>query len=250
MTSPALARKKGNGRVYQHPVTGAEVPSVTTVLNVVSKPALPYWAAKAAAEYAARSWKTLSELSEVERVALIKGAPWRESEAKADLGTAVHDAVDAWCTDRYMPEWAPGVAPFMEQFVAFLGAREPKFMHNEATVWSHKYGYAGTLDFIAGINSRLTICDVKSGRDVYSEASLQLAALANADCILRPDGTEEPLPPCELAAVLHLRPRSWALIPVNLDGCFDAFLAALELFCWQRDVAPSCLGARLTEVVS
>jgi hypothetical protein len=79
VTGPALARSTAYGRVYEHPVTGEVVPSVTTVIKCLDKPALPRWSAKAAAEYADRQWKALSELGSEERVALIKGAPWRES---------------------------------------------------------------------------------------------------------------------------------------------------------------------------
>lgn len=246
MTSPVLARSTPAGRVYTHPVTGMRVPSVTTVINALNKPALPRWAAKVAAEYAAQSWDVLSALTPDERVTLIKGAPWKQSGAAADLGTAVHDAIDAWCSDRPMPAWADGVEPFMEQFLGFLTEREPGFTHNEFTVWSHEHGYAGTGDWIASINGVMTLGDTKTGKGVYPETALQLEALRRADVILHPDGREEPMPVVAQLAVLHVRPRSWALIPVTPGpGTFPAFLAAAEITRWTRDVAPSVLGARL-----
>jgi len=249
MTKPALARSTANGRVYTHPLTGEQVPSVTTIISGgVPKPALPRWAAKAAAEYAAKTWDVLTALDADERVALIKGAPWRESGAAADLGTAVHDAVDHWCRDAPMPAWAPGVEPFMEQFVDFLEQRQPEFLHNEVTVWNRTHGYAGTLDFIAAIGSKVTLGDTKTGKGVYPEVALQLTALARAEFILHPDGTEEPLPTIEQLGVLHLRPKSWALVPVvTSDACWRAFLAAAEITRWTRDIAPSVLGPRLRE---
>jgi hypothetical protein len=246
MTSPVLARSSSAGRVYVHPVTGQQVPSVTTIIGALNKPALPRWAAKSAAEYAAKSWDVLSALSTDERVMLIKGAPWKQSGAAADLGSAVHDAIDAWCTDRSMPAWADGVEPYMEQFVGFLTEREPEFVHNEVTVWSHEHGYAGTLDWIARINGVVTLGDTKSGKGVYPETALQLEALRRADVILYPDGREDPMPTVAQLAVLHVRPRSWALIPVTPGpDTFPAFLAAAEITRWTRDVAPLVLGARL-----
>lgn len=247
MSAPPLAVSTAQGRVYRHPVTGEEVPSVTTIISGgVPKPALPRWAAKSAAEYACKQWDVLCDLDEAERIALIKGAPWRESDKAATLGTEVHDAVDAWCTDRPMPAWPDGVAPFMEQFVDFLDKRSPEFVENECTVWNRTHNYAGTLDFLAVIGGRLTLVDTKTGKGVYPEVALQLAALAHGEFILRPDGTEEPLPPVDLLGVLHLRPRSWALIPVTPgDASWRAFLAAAEVTRWSREQAPKVLGARL-----
>ncbi len=246
MSGPALARATPLGRFYEHPVTGRKVISVTTAIRVLDKPALPRWAAKAAAEYADSKWETLAALGGAERIQLIKGAPWRESEKAANLGTAVHEAIDAWCTDRQMPDWEPGVEAFMLQFAEFLEAREPRFVCNEATVWSETHGYAGTLDWIAEINGVMTLGDTKSGKGVYPEVALQLEALRRADYILGKDGTESPIPDVTQLAVLHVRPRSWALIPVDPGaGTFDAFVATLRLSTWLAETAPTVLGARL-----
>lgn len=249
MTDPKLATSTASGRVYTHPVTGEQVPSVTTIIGVLDKPALVPWAAKMAAEYADKQWTLLSELSSVERIELIKGAHKRRSGSAADLGTAVHDAVDAWCTDRPMPKWADGVAEFMDQFVKFLEARQPAFLKNEVTVWNRTVGYAGTFDWLAAINNRVTLGDTKTGKGVYGEVALQLTALARAEFILHPDGTEEPMPAIDLTGVLHLRPRSWALIPVQCcDNTWEAFKAAACLKRWTTDTKPHVLGARLQGV--
>ncbi len=252
MTAPALARTTAAGRVYKHPLTGEEVPSVTTIISGgVPKPALPPWAAKMAAEYADANWDMLSGLSSAERVTLIKGAHKRRSEAAADLGSAVHEAADAWCSNRPMPKWEDGVEPFMEQFAEFLEARSPHFVMTEVTVWNRAHGYAGTFDWLARINGKLTLGDHKTGTNVWPEVGLQLAALSHAEFILRPDGTEEPMPAVGLLGVLHLRPRSWALIPVHdAEACWKAFLAAKAITDWTRDVAPGVLGPRLGAAVS
>lgn len=250
MTDPKHAKPTVHGRRYTHPVTGEQVPSVTTIISGgVPKPALPRWSAKAAAEYAVKQWDTLSVLSPDERVELIKGAPWRESEAAANLGTAVHDAIDHWCRDEPMPAWSPGVEPFMEQFALFLADRDPTFLHNEVTVWNRTEGYAGTADWIALIGGRATLGDNKTGKGVYPEVALQLAALARAEFILTDTGEELPLPPVDVLGVLHLRPRSWSLVPVVPTGAsWDAFLAAKRVCEWTWDTAPNVLGARVRGV--
>ena len=250
MTAPALARTTANGRVYVHPVTDEQVPSVTTIISGgVPKPALTGWAARTAAEYAVENWATLTALSPEERVTLIKGAHRRRSGTAADLGTAVHDACDHWVRDEPMPQWEDGVEPFMEQFCEFLETRRPEFLMTEVTVWNRTHGYAGTFDWLARIGGKVTLGDHKTGNNVYPEVGLQLSALAHAEFILRPDGTEEPLPQAELLGALHLRPKSWALIHVrNSEECWRAFLAAKAITEWTRKVAPDVLGARLREV--
>lgn len=247
MTTPPMSYSTPTGRRYRHPDTHESWPSVTSILSAaLAKPALPRWSAKAAAEYATANWDTLTALGVDERVALIKGAPWREAGKAADMGTAVHDAIDAWCTNRDMPEWAPGVEPFMEQFVDFLEARDPQFVENEFTVINREVGYAGTADGLAVIGGKFTLLDVKTGKGVWPEAGLQLAALAHGEKILRPSGREEIPATVDVAAVLHIRPRSWALVPIqHLDGCWNAFCAAAEVAAWVRDIAPGVLGDRL-----
>lgn len=247
MTAPPLARPaKGGGREYVHPLTGRAVPSITTVIKALDKPALVQWSANMAATYAVKNWASLSTLeTDDERYALIKMAHRRESGRKADLGTAVHDAVDAWCTGRSMPAWEAGVAPFMDQFVAFLEHHRPEFVENEFTVWSNQHGYAGTGDWMARIGDSLVLGDTKTGKDVYPETALQLEALRRADVILDPSGVERPLPKADRLGVLHLRPRSWSLVAVDPgEDTMDAFLGALAVTHWLKDTAPTVLCGR------
>lgn len=250
MSGPVHAQTTGQGRIYKHPDSGESWPSVTTIIGqAVNKPALPRWAAKASAEYAAGNWDVLASLEEDERVTLIKGAPWKLSDKAANLGTAVHDAVDHWLRDEPMPEWAPGVEPFMVQLCEFLEERKPRIIYTETTVINREVGYAGTLDILAEINGRITLIDTKTGKGVYPEAGLQLAALAHAETVLHPNGSEEDVCPPDVAAVLHLRPRSWALVPItDLDACWDGFRYAVGVAEWVRDTAPHVLGPRLKAV--
>jgi hypothetical protein len=251
VTAPALAVETAHGRVYKHPITGETAISVTNAIKSLDKPALVPWAAKMAAEYAVKNWDTLAGLDERERVDLIKGAHRRRADSAADLGTAVHDVIDRWVTGEAMPDWPADVAPFMDQFLDFLVARSPDFLRTEVTVWNRTHGYAGTFDWLAYIGGRLTLGDTKTGSGVYAEVGLQLTALAHGEFIVLPDGTEEPMPDVDVLGALHLRPRSWALIPVTRTSeTWRAFLACLELTRWTRQTAPDVLGARLREVRS
>jgi predicted RecB family nuclease len=105
-------------------------------------------------------------------------------------------------------------------------ALEPLWI--EQVVWSDRHRYAGTVDLVARVEGRLTVVDYKSGKRVYQEAHLQLAAYAAAlaemghedcphGCIVRlPKVAEDvfevvPCPPRDqlLPVFLHLR-AVWA----------------------------------------
>lgn len=245
MTSPALAVEMPDGtRCYRNPRTGETAPSVTTIIAAgIPKIALCGWHDRLSAEYADANWAELTPLASWERIERIRAAPDAERQRAADLGTAVHSAIDDWATGK--PHNHPKeVGSYLNSYISFLSEKRPRFIENETTVWSRTYGYAGTLDWIAEIEGKTYLADTKSGRKVYPEVGLQLAALAHADFIIRDDGTEEPIPEFGFLAALHVRPRSWRFIPVGHHELnFKAFLACREIYSWTHDVAPHVLEA-------
>jgi hypothetical protein len=245
VTSPALAREMPDGsRAYTHPLTGEEVPSVTTVIAMMNKPKLVGWSARMAAEYAVSHWEELGRLPVMERVSRIRYAHERVRDEKADLGDAVHNLIDAWQKGKPSPDPPGSINAYVSQFIAFMTEKRPRFLMNEFTVWSDVHGYAGTGDWIAEIAGRIVLGDTKSGRRVYEEAGLQVSALAGADHILTPEGAEIEMPAIDALAVLHIRPRSWKLIPVSRqEENFRAFLACRQIWEWNHHVKPYVLGA-------
>ena len=96
MTTPALAQNvRGKGRHYSNPQTGDMVPSVTNVISILDKPALPRWAAKMVAEAAYRMRHSLAEMEQNEAVDMLKGSPWSKSKRAADRGTDIHGYLEA-----------------------------------------------------------------------------------------------------------------------------------------------------------
>lgn len=226
-------------RRYVHPVTGEIVPSITTVMDVaIAKPQLISWAARQAGQYAVANWSSLSEMAPVSRAQEISGTHARTAQTAADKGDLVHDLIDKWNKGKPM-EVPRNVGGQVDQFVSFIMDRKPKFLENEVTVWSRTYGYAGTADWIAVIDGQTVLGDNKTGKRVYPEVGLQLAALAHADFIIRPDGTEEPIPVLDALMVLHIRPRSWKLVRVVADDSnWSAFRAARTLYDWTTNTNP------------
>ena len=247
MTAPALSRTtRGGGRVY---VWGdREYPSVTTILGAtVPKPALVGWAAKATAEWAVdhhAEWRDLTDRRAT--VDLLKGAPFRDRDNAADVGTAVHAYAEATAKGHasFIP---PEVEPFVAGFERFVCDWRPEYLETEATVFGD--GYAGTLDAIARIDGQVVLLATKTTRSgVYPEVALQLAAYWSADFIGRNDGaTEDPMPEMYAAMVLHLRPEGYRLVPVRVDDhTHRQWRRLVETFEYLRGPHTTAIGADLT----
>jgi hypothetical protein len=243
MTTPTLASTAAAGhRVYRW--QGREYPSVTAILAAgVPKPFLARWAAKVAAEYAIDHLDRLRLLPAGQAIREVTQAPFVRRDQAADLGDLIHAAVETHAIDQLCPELPPEAEPYLAGFDRFLADHQPVFLAAEATVYSRRYGYAGTFDAIATLPDRgLTLLDVKTGNRVYPEVCLQLAAYAAADFIGQAGSTEQPLPAFEAGAVLHLRRGGYQLVSVPIGrAVLEAFLAALAVFRFTTDLAPTLL---------
>lgn len=245
MTQPPLAITKPDGsRIYRNPRTGEEVPSVTTIIrHGFPKPKLTEWAARKSAEYAVTHWKELEPLPVREKVDRIRFAPEEIRDEAAAKGTEIHLVIDQWMKGE-AHEIPRKVSSPVDQFVDFVMTKQPKFLFTEATLWSRTHQYAGTCDFIAEIDGKITLGDTKSGKGIWPEAALQLSALAGCDFLITESGEEKEVPPLEELVALHIRPRSWKMIRVTeREECLAAFLAAREVLYWSEHVAPVCLEA-------
>lgn len=243
MTAPPLAVTQPDGsRKYVHPITGETVPSVTTVLKIIAKPNVTQWAARKAAEYAVEHWDEMEGWHPDQKIAQIKSAHEQISGDARDIGNKVHEVAELWAKgEAHNPP--KETSAYVNQLISFLMDNNVRFIENEITLWSRTYNYAGTADAIADIGGQVYLLDFKTGKRVYAEAALQLSALAECDFIIREDGTEEEIPALEILAAVHIRPRSFKLIPVNRrDENFSCFYACRQIVHWMEDVAPGALG--------
>lgn len=238
MTAPALARPlTGGGREYLRPSTGERAPSVTTILDVLNKPALPRWSALEVARYAVANRAAWEQLDDPAAVDLLKRAPWRTTTEAADTGTDLHAVAETILGGGDPPATAP--AAWVARFRQFLDTWRPEPLEVEATVWGTTGGlsYGGTCDLLADLPGvGRAVIDLKTGKGVYPEVSLQLAAYLMADVIVRPDGTEVEWSVGPAAAVLHIpaRDTTWQLRRVTAGAeAWAAFGHARALHDWR-----------------
>jgi hypothetical protein len=230
MTTPALAENvKGKGRHYRTP-DGELVPSITNVLGVLNKPALPRWAAKVVAEQAVAMRDSLPKLEEQEAIDLLKGAPWRNSSRAADRGTTIHAYLESRMAGMDPKEISGEAARFRKAADQFLAEWTPKPLHLEMTVFGD--GYAGTGDLWAVLNSGATaVLDYKTSKAVYAEAALQLAALAYA----RTTADGSPAPKVDEAWVVRIGEDGYEAKQVkDLSANYETFCALLTAWHWQN----------------
>lgn len=230
MTTPTLAQNvKGKGRHYSHPTTGELVPSVTNIIGVLNKPALPRWAAKVVAEQAAAMKHSLRNLEDAEIVDLLKGAPWRSSGRAADRGTTIHAYLECRMLGIDPPEISGEAARYRKSADAWLDEWKPEVVATEQTVFGPDY--AGTGDLWCTRDGDLAVVDFKSSKAIYAEAALQLAALARAT--LRADG--EPQPQAKQGWVVRIGEKGYEAQQVaDLDYNYAAFRACLQAWHWQN----------------
>ena len=231
MTTPALAENvKGKGRHYRHP-NGELVPSITNIIGVLNKPALPRWAALKVAEQAVAMRDSLTKLDEEEAITILKQSPWRSSTRAADRGTTIHAYLETRLQGLEPKEISGDAARYRKAADAFLEEWQPKPVAIEQTVFGD--GYAGTGDLWAVLaNGATAILDYKTSKAVYAEAALQLAALSYAD--LLPDGTTL-TDPVDEAWVIRIGEDGYEAKRVaNLEYNYAAFRACLQAWHWMN----------------
>jgi hypothetical protein len=175
--TPRIARTDSQtGRFYTilDRVTGASVryPSVTTILGVISKPALVPWAAKeerlATSEAAADLYAELHGTQQLPRSMYLLALEQRLGKTKAhtkalakaaEIGSAIHGKIE-WALKRALGQKV-GAEPVLVEaaewgFMAFEDWAKavqlrPQFI--EQVVYSRSNEYAGTMDLCATLDA-------------------------------------------------------------------------------------------------
>lgn len=200
--------------------------SVTTILQIMDKPALRWWFGREV--YNAM----VVDPTMTQKEAL--GAPYASSKGAMKRGTEVHKIVENYKhTKKYMKTVRGEFKDYAQAFYNWYEDNDVEILGNEKTVVSKKHRYAGTLDLLIKFRKkgRLMVCDVKTGKDIYDDVFLQLSAYKQAH---EEAGGEE----VGIGVVL---------LSTGKDGtatgkykfeegeyCFDEFLAAKKIWIWKN----------------
>lgn len=188
--------------------------STTTIIGVLDKPALVYWAANETAKAAVNNvaaWRAIAESDGPEEAEKwIAGARFRGGKGQltaASLGTSMHAACEEFVLTGARPDdtqLAQIVASngklnaaavtsevavmntMLDRFSEFLDRFQPVYQASEVTVFHPDFAYAGTADGFFTIDGMRLIFDIKTTREPrdgqgnlkspYPEVALQLAS--------------------------------------------------------------------------
>ncbi|WP_280715665.1 hypothetical protein [Kitasatospora sp. MAP5-34] len=230
---------------------------------MLPKPFLTFWAAKLTAELAVDSLPFVQQMAERDRqgaVDYLKGASRRYTKVRAEIGSMAHDAFERLARGEAVGHVHPDIQAHVRHFREFLAAVNPELVRAEDVAWSDEHEYAGSFDAILRIwvddehqvtpdrsgRPMLIMADWKTSKDVHAEVALQMAAYANADRIVSPDGTSTPMPHFDGAAVLHVTEDQWSFYPVRIDAdVFEFFLSLRHVFNWDREANKTVIGRKL-----
>lgn len=182
-----LPKKDGNGMKATTLADARKLnllPSVTTILRVLAKPALESWKMEQACLAVMTAPRLPDEVLDafVERVLHTEEQHKQEAAQAADRGIAIHDAVE--CLVHGKPEEAePWTLEFAESPYMYMVGQCNKILGTEVILCGQ--GFAGKTDFIGDCGDYDIIVDWKSSKKLPDKASwpehvLQLSAYAKA----------------------------------------------------------------------
>ena len=178
-----------SSRYYDTPY--GKLPSVTTVLSIIDKPALLRWVAKEAREATIKAvwgmivdaWQGGFDLGNFdykklyETISHAVNEYQRKQKTALDIGSFVHNCIECWYKlwegsrveyfafiQEYYPNH-PNAVYMLHAYFDCLRIHNIKVTTSEMTVWSNK-GYAVTLDLIAEISGIMAVGDIKTTKKI------------------------------------------------------------------------------------
>jgi len=151
------------------------LPSVTTILNVINKPALIKWGGGQVYDF-------LIENPGANRKEAVD-AIYHKRDKAADVGSTMHSFYEAVGNGaRRNTEGLPeALRGYGNAFIGWVNTFKPTFKKTEHTVWSNKHNYAGTVDaIITDQDGKTWLIDFKTSKGIWPEMGIQLSAYKEA----------------------------------------------------------------------
>ena len=201
-------------RVYE--VGDISYPSVTTILDAAyPRPHLAAWASTETAREALANRHV--GMSEQAAFTYLQRTPFRTMRLAGHRGTEVHDAIDRTLSPMLSgqkPVWwkEPKIAGYMDAARAFCNDNLSGISQLESAVFNDTYRYAGRVDMWAvSKNGQRILVDWKTGKQVYPDHALQLAAYAGAEWMIT----------AETRIALE-KPAAGAVVRLDAEGNYEA----------------------------
>jgi hypothetical protein len=255
--------RRGRDGYYTLP-DGTKCFSVTNIIQHGVPKDLTGWAGWEAGLLAAESVPKLVRVrgeSERRKMAYWLGQQSTRIKKKAgELGTAVHDAIEADILGQPIAEPTVEQKPFIDAYYRFKENERPEYEATELVLAHPTDGWAGRGDVwvtLPNYGPALLMGDWKSGSGVYPEASLQLSAYRRAPVAWTKDGQEIVPPKTESAVVVHIRPEKYPdcgyrVYPMDTsDAVYESFLDARRVAInWSKGMANTVVGVPFEPILT
>jgi hypothetical protein len=219
-------------------------PGVTTVTDIIDKPALLRWhteqIARAALEHAERLVGDREAGNEEAAIAFLLAARNAGTDGR-DRGSRIHRTLESVLL-RENPEVDQRDEAEISGARTWLNERSFRPLEVEAFLINETLGDGGTCDLIAEIDGEIWLLDWKTSKSVawadgrvYEDLRLQLAAYSRAEFIARVGDPERyGLPPITRFGILHVTAGGTKLYPADVtEADWIAFRACLWLYGWR-----------------
>jgi hypothetical protein len=201
-----------------HNLAGDQIPGVTTVLSVISKPELITWA---------------------NREGLAGRDTTKQVQRAADIGTATHGRIEAFVRGQEVDssDWPREVVVKSmnghHRFVDWWEKSQYVLAECELPLVSEMWQVGGTLDILANGRDGLDLIDIKTSKRIYAEHRIQASAYA----AIYEEKFGVPINSVWIVRVGKEAEDDIETLPVgNRTVCVEAFRAALALYRAMRRV--------------
>jgi len=157
-----VSKQIGDKWTVATPVTG-----VTTIIGIISKPALMTWPMNEAVKYLKSKTQPFSELDWKNATNAYKV----KSQYGKDAGHVGHSTVEALLLGK-QPEKPPealqeACTSILNAFNKYREDFKPKNLHSEEIMYSLEHNFAGTVDDVSEIDGKTIITDYKTTNPSY-----------------------------------------------------------------------------------
>lgn len=163
-------------------ISGTPVPRTTTILNILNKEGLKFWAANLAVEHINRT--VIPGVAYTDKLLDTIFADARKAHITArdsagEFGTHIHKLIEAYVKGKEVEWVSDDEKNIIDDFKRLT--KGWKWLASEVAVKHYGYKYGGTCDGVAILpTGEHAIIDFKTSNSVYAEAHMQLTMYSEA----------------------------------------------------------------------
>lgn len=214
------------GKSHGYKLDGVRMPGVTTLIKEgMPSPSLVGWGIRTVSRYAAEHLDELWAMRGMGEEAIfeaLRQSPYTQRNDAGTRGTKLHGFAERLMRGELIPdsELSPEIRPYAESLAMYLDEWAPVPVLQECAVASRRWRYAGTLDDVSDFPDGVRrVVDYKTGKGVYPEVALQLAAYKHAEVYREGLGEELRLADLGISDegyAVHVRPEGYKVYPVHI----------------------------------